>query len=355
MVFIFQTGSLGDTVIAMPCYREIARRHPGAERYLLTNGPIGKKMVPAESVLKPCGLIDGGVEYPMPLRGLRNIVGLYRRLRALQIDVLYYLSPEKSVVNLARHYVFFKLCGVRQVRGVPWSRDQRFPRSVVPGKLWESEASRLLRTIGVQSVAAPPKPSDRTVDLSKEEKNAALRLLAEAEGFERFIVVSVGGKVPINDWGNQNWKTVLASVSVANPELGAVFVGSADERERNERLAESWVGPKLNSCGRMTPRETAALIERAELFVGHDSGPLHLAAAVGTRIIGVYSARNVPGRWFSDRAGDRFFYCQTACFGCQLGMVGDCPNGVVCMSSHRQDEIVAAVQQALSQSARLVR
>src|SRR5208282_5771083 len=92
-VLIFQIGSLGDTVISMPCYREIARRHPDAERYLLTNFPIGSKMVQAEALLKPCGLIDGTVEYPMPLRGARNIVSLYRRLRALRIDMLYYLTP----------------------------------------------------------------------------------------------------------------------------------------------------------------------------------------------------------------------------------------------------------------------
>lgn len=42
-VLIFQNGSLGHTVISTPCYREIVRRHPDAERYLLTDFPIGKR------------------------------------------------------------------------------------------------------------------------------------------------------------------------------------------------------------------------------------------------------------------------------------------------------------------------
>jgi hypothetical protein len=49
-VLILQIGSLGDTVISLPCYREIARRHPQADRYLMTNFPIGRKMDPAESI-----------------------------------------------------------------------------------------------------------------------------------------------------------------------------------------------------------------------------------------------------------------------------------------------------------------
>src|ERR1700712_5343223 len=119
-ILIFQIGSLGDTVISIPCYREIARRHPDAERYLLTNFPIGRKMVQAEAMLAPCGFIDGSVDYPMPLRGAGEIWRLYLKLRKLKIDKLYYLTPEKSVLRLIRHCFFFKLCGVADLQAVPW-------------------------------------------------------------------------------------------------------------------------------------------------------------------------------------------------------------------------------------------
>lgn len=345
-ILIFQIGSLGDTIISMPCYREIVRRHPDAERYLLTNFP-GKKMVPAELLLKPCGLIDGSVEYPIPLRGARDIAELCRKLRALRIDVLYYVSPEKHTINLLRHWVFFKACGIRKVKGVPWSRDRRFPRPLQDEILWESEASRLLRSIGAQQRPGAPNFQDRSLDLTDEERGAALRLISEVPALHRFVAVSVGGKTPINDWGNDNWRKALSSLSLEHPGLGAVFVGSADEWARNESLAAEWSGPKLNSCGRLTPRETAALIERAALFLGHDTGTLHLAAAVGTRIVGIFSARNVPGKWYSDRPGDRFFYNKPACFGCGLTETVQCPKQVMCMSSHKVEEVVAATSEFL--------
>jgi len=347
-VMIFQIGSLGDTAIAMPCYREIARRHPNAERLLLTNFPIGKKMVQAEALLAPCALIDGSVEYPMPLRGIRETVNLLRKLRSLRIDEMYYLMPEKRLLNMIRHYEFFKMCGVGKVHGVPWRHDARIPREIVPGALWESEASRLLRNLEPGREPGAPPARDRLLGLSEEERDCARRLLCEVPEMTRFIAVSVGGKVPINNWGNANWARVLAQVSSLEPGLGAVFVGSADERERNERLAQAWKGPRLNSCGRLTPRQTAALIERATLFLGHDTGTLHLAAAVNTPVLGIFSARNVPGKWYSDRPHDRFFYNKLPCFRCELEKVEDCPNDVACMKSHKVEEVVAATMEMLS-------
>lgn len=347
-VLIFQIGSLGDTVIAMPCYREIARRHPNAERYLLTNFPSGEKMVPAEALLAPCGLVAGSVEYPMPLRGARNIARLLKKLRSLQIDLMYYLTPEKSLLNLVRHYAFFKACGIGKVHGVPWSRGARFPEEMVPDTLWESEASRLLRTLEPGRAPGAPLALDRSLGLTNDERSAATRLLAEAPAIKRFVAISVGGKIPINNWGDDNWRLALAQISAGDPGLGAVFVGSGDEYARNETLAQAWTGPTLNACGRLTPRETAALIEGAALFLGHDTGTLHLAAAVGTPVIGIFSARNVPGKWYSDRPHDRFFYQKVPCFGCELEKVQDCRKDLVCMKNHNVDEIVAVTREAVS-------
>ena len=343
---VFQIGSLGDTVIALPCYREIARRHPGAWRVLLTNFPQ-TKMVQAEAILRPAGLVDECVEYPMPLRGRAAIVGLLRRVRALRIDVLYYLTPEKRVVNLARHWGFFKACGVGRVVGVPWRRDERFVLEVVPGVLWESEASRLLRCVVRGRGVGAPADGERRLGLLAAERAAAGVVLGE---MGRFVAVSVGGKLAVNDWGDEHWLRVLGGLSARRPGLGLVLVGSGPEWERNERLARAWAaGPVVNACGRLLPRESGALLGRAAVFVGHDTGTLHLAAAEGTPVVGVYSARNVPGKWFSDRAGDRFFYEKVECFGCELERREDCPFGVKCMSGHRVEDVVAAVEARLDE------
>jgi ADP-heptose:LPS heptosyltransferase len=47
----------------------------------------------------------------------------------------------------------------------------------------------------------------------------------------------------------------------------------------------------------LTPRESAAALAGACLFVGHDSGPMHLAAAMGVRCIGLFGNENLPAKW----------------------------------------------------------
>jgi len=61
----------------------------------------------------------------------------------------------------------------------------------------------------------------------------------------------------------------------------------------------------VNLCGRLSPRETAAVIERARVFLGPDSGPMHLAASVRVPSVIAFSAAAfpdlVPGRPESNR------------------------------------------------------
>ena len=347
-VLIFQIGSLGDTVISMPCYREIARRHPDAERLLLTNFAVGSKMVQAEAMLRPAGLVEGTVEYPMPLRGWRNIRSLFERLRGLRIDTLYYLMPEKKWTNVLRHFLFLKLCGVGTVRGLPWGKDLRQHQQIVPGQLWETEGSRLLRTITPGRAPGAPDAHDRALDLTGAEHAKAEAVLAEMPSARRFLAFSIGGRIPVKDWGDKNWSAVLRELSAAEPDLGIVFVGSKDESARCDQLATCWQGPTLNSCGRLTPRETAAVIERGDLFLGHDTGTMHLAAAVDTRAVGLFCARDVPGLWYTDRPGDHFFYEQPPCFGCGVSEVSDCQHGLVCMTSHSREEVVRVAAATLA-------
>jgi ADP-heptose:LPS heptosyltransferase len=53
----------------------------------------------------------------------------------------------------------------------------------------------------------------------------------------------------------------------------------------------------VNACGRLSPRESAAAMRHAEAFIGHDSGPLHLAAAAGVSCVGLFGDINQPQRW----------------------------------------------------------
>jgi ADP-heptose:LPS heptosyltransferase len=209
------------------------------------------------------------------------------------------MSP-RGLAGVARDYAFFRLCGIRSLAGVPVARGLRSYRPREDGSgLWESEARRLVRCI--EPIVGPGRAEVESWDLRLSpgeiaEADAELGAAFQGAAPTGFLVMSIGTKQSIKDWGDDNWRAVLKAIS--RPHRGLVLIGAAAERERSESLVRAWAGPVANLCGRTSPRVSAAAMRHARVFLGHDSGPMHLAAAVGTRCVVVFSKKNRPGEWF---------------------------------------------------------
>jgi len=294
-ILIYRLGSLGDTVIALPCFRLIRSRHPEAEITVLTNLPVSGKAAAIEAVLENTGLVDRFIPYPVGLRDPKKLGELRRRIAAEKFDLVISLTAARGLGASFRDYLFFRACGIPKIIGIPWHPRDLEP-APVGGGLYENEAARLLRRVGWKHAAEPV--DGRDLALTVDERSQAARLLEKAGLRPPFIAVSVGTKSPLNDWGTANWSALLARLGEEFPEHGLVLLGSPDESARSAELAQAWPGPSANLCGLPSPRVSAALLAQARLFLGHDSGPMHLAAAVGTPVIGIFSARCRPGQWF---------------------------------------------------------
>jgi heptosyltransferase-3 len=294
-ILVYRLGSLGDTVIALPCFRLIRSRWPGAEIVVLTNIPVSGKAAALESVLGPTRLVDRYLPYPVGLRDPRQLVRLRATIAAEKFDLVISLTAARGFLASGRDYLFFRACGIPKIMGIPWR-----PRDLAParlaGGLYENEAGRLLRRIGWKEAAVPV--DGRELALRPEEYAEAARLLEDTGIQPPFIAASIGTKSPLNDWGSENWRTLLAQLGGAYPDHALVLLGSPDEAARSGELAQAWPGPRANLCGKAAPRLSAAVLAQARLFLGHDSGPMHLAAATGAPVVGIFSARCHPGRWF---------------------------------------------------------
>ncbi len=106
----------------------------------------------------------------------------------------------------------------------------------------------------------------------------------------------------------------------------------------------------MNVCGELTPRESAAVFARARVYLGHDSGPMHLAAAVGTTCVAVFSARGKPRRWFPYGRGHRVVYHRVSCWGC--GLTTCVVEGKRCILSIGVGEVLREVEGVLGDGAR---
>lgn len=321
-VLIYRLGSLGDTLVAMPALRLVARSFPDAERIVLTNFSVGIKAAPMSQVLDGTGLVHRYVEYPIGVRSVRILGDLRRTIRDLDVDVLVYLTEPRGAFNTFRDALFFRLCGIGRMIGVPYAKDQRTVRAMGNGR-YEYEGARLARCIGSLGDARVHDPASYALDLTPREMKEGERLLGQLSGTGALIALSVGAKVNVKDWGDANWSALLSLMNRKFPGYGVVMLGSKDERDRCEGLLRSWDGPSVNLCGSVSVRVSAAVMERARLFIGHDSGPMHLAAAVGTPCVAIFSSRNLPGEWFPQGDRHRIHFTPMPCQGCGLD---ECPD-----------------------------
>jgi heptosyltransferase-3 len=302
-ILIYRLGSLGDTVIALPCFHLIRKLHPRSRIVMLTNQPVSGKAAPAMAILENSGLCDEAISYPVGTRNASELLALRHTIREIQPQMLINLVAGRGLSKNLRDHLFFRSCGIQKTIGTPWRRRDLQVQPMPDGE-FEPESQRLasrLSTLGAINLA------DRhfwDLRLTQAERNQSLELLPSAEPAP--VAVSVGTKQPVKDWGEENWEKLLALLSMEMPGRLLVFLGSADEQARSEKLSRAWTGPALNFCGKISPRVSAAILERCRLFIGHDSGPMHLASAVGVPTLGLFSWFNPPGQWFPGHRSWKF-------------------------------------------------
>jgi heptosyltransferase-3 len=320
-VLIYRLGSLGDTLVALPALHLVARAFPEAERRMLTNFPVNVKAPPAAAILENTGLVHGFLRYAVGVRGPRELLSLWWQVFRWRPHVLVYLGSSRGVESARRDAAFFRACGIRRLIGVPFTDDMQQNRWEAGDGALEPEGARLVRNIAELGDAYIDAPESWDLHLTEAEQVRADEALRPVMGLP-LVAVSVGTKVQSKDWGRENWRALLARVASAYPGHALALSGAPEESEASEFAADGWRqaggGPVVNLCGLLTPRQSAAAFARARVFIGHDSGPMHLAAAVQTPCVAIFAARNKPRVWFPYGRQHRIVYHQTECWGCGL-------------------------------------
>jgi ADP-heptose:LPS heptosyltransferase len=345
-VLIYRLGSLGDTVVALPALHLVERAYPNAERRMLTNIPVNSKAPAAEAILRGTGLVNGYFHYKVGTRSLFELASLWWELARWRPQVVVYLAAFRSEAAVVRDSRFFSLCGIRTQVGVPLTSAMQ---ENLPGDGGlEPEASRLARNLAELGDGLVDDPASWDLRITQAEHVKAQEALS-AVGEMPVIAISVGTKVQSKDWGAENWRSLLRELAAAAKGHALVLCGAAEEFAASEAAAAGWQeaggSVPINLCGKLTPRESAAVFERARMFLGHDSGPMHLAAAVQTPCVAIFAARNKPRVWFPYGRQHKVIYHQVDCWGC--GLETCVVERKKCITSITVHEVMAAVTEVL--------
>jgi ADP-heptose:LPS heptosyltransferase len=366
-VLIYRLGSLGDTVVALPGFHLIARAFPNAERRLLTNFPVAAKAPPAAAILEGTGTVSGYFRYSAGTRNVLELARLWSQIVRWSPEVLVYLGPARGIDSTRRDASFFRLCGIKRLVGVPLTEDMQQNRSALDPVLGyetlEYEAQRLARNLAELGDARIDDPASWDLHLTPAEHAKAAKVLAPALGSSParpLIALCIGTKVQANEWSPESWRALLGRLAELYPTHALALTGAPIDRDPSDLIASAWqqcaaarqqqnpaglAGPVLNLCGQLTPRESAAVFARSAVYIGHDSGPMHLAAAVRTPCVAIFSARGKPRRWFPFGPGHRVLYHRVDCWGCALDTCT--VQAKKCILSITVDEVLTEVRAIL--------
>jgi len=325
-ILFVKLSAIGDVVQALPALEAIKKARPEsaidwvveeAASSILEGHPlIGRLLVSRRKtwlamLRRPSTLLDG----------VRGILGFVRDLRAVRYDIaidLQGLFKSGMIMGLAR-----------ADRKVGFARSRELSSLFLNEQLpaYDIEKHALERYLDVARYLGAQDPSPAcSLPLGPEEEVVRARLRSAVPDGRRIVVMN-----PIARWRTKLWQeqrfAELADRLVAERNAAVVFTGSAADREAIGRIRGMMRQLAIDWTGKTTLKELAALAKIADLFITTDTGPMHLAAAAGGRVMALFGP-TAPWRTGPYGKGHVVVRAGTDCSPC---FRRDCDRGFRCM------------------------
>lgn len=346
-IAVFRMGHLGDMVIAMPALWTVRRRFPNARILFLNQEHKKGQIAQGLDVIRPGSVYDDTLGYRLGEGGVSkgDIVKALVKLRLARIDTLIYIPSARNPAQLKRDRLFFRLAGIKRIVGMTGFAETDYRPKGSPLPSVTHEADLLLRHMARDGVSLDVDPHTLVgLGLTDEERSEAKAWL-EAKGVDPtrpLIGIGPGSKMPAKLWPIERFVEVAQALDA---EFSPTFItfGSGAERETCGRIVDA-VTQGINGAGELSIRGSAAVFEHCNLYLGNDTGTMHLAASASVRCVALFSARDWPGRWYPYGKGHAVHRFVVPCEGCMLEV---CDRGNLCLTSIDATAVTASASKIL--------
>lgn len=178
---------------------------------------------------------------------------------------------------------------------------------------------------------------------------AAVEATLTREGIapgEPYVLMAPGTRWETKRWPAEHFAAVARRIQ-SEHGLPIVLTGMPDEAEIAGRVAELAGGRMVDLTGKTGLAEVIALVAGATIVLMHDSGPMHLATALGKPMVAIYGPTS-PQRTGPYRRAETIARLDLPCSPCYLKRLADCPHGHRCMHDLLPDAVYANVARALA-------
>jgi len=336
-IIVLRSGAVGDCILSTPALSALRRAYPSAHLTLLGD-PF------SADLFKGSPDIDRLIKLDPKVMRRREYLTALLRLRRERFSLLVDLHGN------SRTFLQTLLIGGKRRLGF----ETRHSRSIVythraPYRMDVHTVFRqleLLRPIGVTIDPSNPTETSLCVTISESERREA-RALLDAAGLpigHPYAVLhpGAGAGLRLKQWRPDRFAAVAVRIQ-ESLGLEMVVTGSGEgERPVVEQVMAAARRPMISLFNKTGLRTLAAVLEGAALYVGCDTGPMHLSAALGTPVVALFGPTD-PVRWSPwSPTPWRVIRAGLPCSPCP-GKI--CPYNVECMSSLEVDQVFEAAQE----------
>jgi lipopolysaccharide heptosyltransferase I len=279
-IALIKPSALGDVVHSLPVLHALRTRLPQARITWVINRSLEPLLI---------GHPDLNETLPFDRRGgLRGLVNLARELHRRRFDLVIDLQGLLRTGLMCAATRAARRIGLSSAReGSRW-----FYSDVVRDDLGLHAVDRYWRV--AEALGAGDGPKRFVLPIARQARDWVDTLSTQYSVLRNstapLLVVASGSR-----WPTKRWPHFAGLVNRAQRAFGgaAILVGSAEEISLSRTVAAQISGPCLDLTGRTRLPQLVALLDRADVVLANDSGPLHLAAALGRPVVAPYTCTKV--------------------------------------------------------------
>jgi ADP-heptose:LPS heptosyltransferase len=286
-IAVIRASALGDFIVTLPAFEALRAAYPDAEIILL--GRPWQK----EFLIKGRTPIDRVIVIPVK-KGVRveaeeqedadELERFFETIQHEQFDLVLNFQGNGNSVN-----PFMKRLGAKLTVGpVPHNEQIDKPDRFHTFYYYQSESVRYLDTVAL--AGATPIMLEPALHVLPADLEEVQDLLASLRNTP-FVVLHPVALDKRRMWPLEHYPELVNELKERN--LTIVFSGSRTDHPVVEEIIAKAGGGAINTCGQFSLGGLAALLSKAALVIGADTGPLHLARAVNTPTAGIYWAPNL--------------------------------------------------------------
>lgn len=336
-ILISRTDRIGDVLLSTPVIKALRQKFPQAYISMLV-APYAKDIVEGNPYLDEVIVYDKAGKHKSWWRTIK----FAGRLKKKKFDLAVILHPGNRL-----HLIAF-LAGIPLRLGynrkLGFLVNLRKVHKKQEGRKHEAEYNlELLSELGVSG-----NPYDLFMPI-RQESESYVEELFRKEGIsqaDKILAINPGASCPSKIWPAENFARVAKKL--AGPHNFKILIlGGPKEIHLADKVACEIKGKVINLAGKTSVSQLASIFKRCSLFISNDSGPVHIASAVGVPVISIFG-RNQPGlkprRWRPLGRRDKYLHKDAGCIRC---LAHNCQKEFACLKAITVEDVVSAAESIL--------